>query len=64
MLSAIVEIRSGFVCPKWAIPYWDYRECTVEPTNEGGYAVVDHSIQTTVYLGSESECENFLQGQC
>ena len=53
---------TGFVCPEWAIEYWDINECTVEKCTSGQYAVIDHSIQTAVFLGTQDECNDFVNG--
>lgn len=52
---------TGFVCPDWAKEVWDRNECTVEPTTDGTFVVLDHSIQTVVYTGkTREECETWL----
>lgn len=59
-MTEITEIRKGFTCPDWALSLWDKDQCTVHPCREGGYAVVCHQAQTTIYLGTEEECYKFL----
>ena len=54
-------IRKGFVCPKWALACWLPEECTIEKCTDGRYAVVDHFIQTTIYIGTTAEeCTDWL----
>lgn len=54
-------ITMGFVCPEWALDYWNPLECTIELCTDGRYAVVDHSIQTSVYIGkTKQECIEWL----
>jgi len=52
--------RRGFVCPEWATLFWQRSECTIVQTTEGDCAIVDHSIQSTVYIGTMAECQSFL----
>ena len=49
-----------FTCPEWALNYWNPRECQIVKCTDGKYAVLDHSIQTTVFVGTEDECKDFL----
>ncbi|MEI6863913.1 MAG: hypothetical protein WCK46_00870 [Candidatus Adlerbacteria bacterium] len=51
----------GFVCPDWALEYWDPDECTILKCTDGAYAVVDHSVQQTIFVGRQFECEDFLE---
>lgn len=52
---------TGFICPKWAEELWNRAECTIEPESEGStYIVLDHSIQTPIYRGTQEECQEFL----
>lgn len=56
-----IVTKFGFVCPEWAQSGWDARECTIEPCTDGSYAVVDHNLQATVYVGkSRTECIDWL----
>lgn len=52
---------AGFVCPEWAQGHWSSRESTIEKCTDGRYAVVCHETQVTVYKGTKSDCQNFLQ---
>lgn len=52
-----------FTCPEWALNYWDPRECEIVKCTDGKYAVLDHSIQTTVFVGTEGECKDFLDSR-
>ncbi len=53
--------RTGFVCPEWAKDHWLENECTIEKCTDGRYAVVDHSVQTTIYIGeTKDECVEWL----
>jgi hypothetical protein len=55
------EVVLGFVCPAWAKSVWNQNECSVETATNGTFAVVDHSLQITVYVGTtREECENWL----
>jgi len=51
----------GFVCPDWAKKVWNQNECAVEPDTDSTFVVLDHSIQTVVYVGhTRQECEQWL----
>ena len=53
--------KMGFVCPDWALEHWNQNECTIEKCTDGDFAVVDHSVQVTIYVGKTyEECENWL----
>lgn len=57
------EKRFGFVCPDWAKPHWNQCECTIEDATDGTCVVLDHSIQTVVYVGhNRKECAGWLRG--
>ena len=61
MSDNTVEKQYGFVCPEWARLYWNQNECTVEPTTDGDFAVLDHSIQSVVFRGkTREECASWL----
>lgn len=56
--------RTGFICPDWAKPHWNPRECTVMTDVSGEYVVVDHSVHETVYVGKDAnECHDWLSRQ-
>lgn len=60
----MAERTTGFVCPDWAVPYWNPYECTMMSCTDGDYAAVDHSLQVTVYVaGSAQEVSTFLSQQ-
>lgn len=55
------EKTYGFNCPPDLLPYWDPKQCEIVPTTEGDWGLLDHGIQTLVYLGRTKEmCESFL----
>ncbi len=57
----MAEETFGFVCPDWAKEVWNKNECTVEPSTDGTFVVLDHSIQTVVYRGkTDKECLDWL----
>lgn len=61
MAEEVTEITFGFVCPDWAKNVWNQNECTVEPATDGTVVVLDHSIQTVVYVGhTRKECDDWL----
>jgi hypothetical protein len=61
MNNAVEEKQFGFVCPKELIPHWNQNECTIEKCTDGTFVVLDHSIQTVVYVGhTRKECSDWL----
>ncbi len=53
--------KTGFVCPDWAIPYWNQTECTITPCTDGTHVVLDHSLNgVEIFIGTRKECANFL----
>ncbi len=41
--------------------HWNRRECTIEPCVQGGFVIIDHSIQSTVATApTRQELEHFL----
>tara|TARA_Y100000310_G_C20673865_1_gene811749 strand:- start:848 stop:1063 length:216 start_codon:yes stop_codon:yes gene_type:complete len=58
--------KYGFKLTKgWQLDCWNRNECTIEKTTCSNYAVVDHSINSTVYLGrTYQNCKQFLGRDC
>lgn len=52
----------GFVLRDWAKPYWSINmDHTIEPCNDGNWAVVCWELQTTVFVAeTREECIKFL----
>ncbi len=49
-----------WIGPDWAKTCWDRNECTIVKARNG-YAVMDHSIQSSIAQGTKEECEHFLK---
>jgi len=49
-----------FVCPEWAINYWERDQSTIVQCTDGQFAVVCNAVQEPIFIGNESECWNFL----
>lgn len=48
----------------WQHQYWNQNEYTVVKLKEGGYGVLDHSIQTLIAKGdTEKECWDWIDGK-
>jgi hypothetical protein len=55
------EVQRGFVCSDWAKSQWNPEDCEVVKTTSGeDWAVIDHRLQITIFVGSEQECVRFL----
>lgn len=53
--------QTGFVCPDWAKPFWNPRECTIEKCTDGNYAVVCHQTEQTIFVDPTRQgCISFL----
>ncbi len=45
----------GFICPKWAINYWNRETSLIVRCTDGLYGLLDDEIQEMIYVGSSEE---------
>lgn len=48
----MVEYTLDMSVDAWARSAWKEENCTIEPTTDGRYAIVDHNIQMTVAVAN------------
>jgi len=54
-----------YVYPAWAANHWSPTNCTVERLGDSSkpnetHVVLDHSLQTTIAIGTEAECRSVV----
>jgi hypothetical protein len=53
-------MKTGFVCPPSVKDYWRVSALVLLTEKAGDYCLVDMDIQTTVFVGTQQACYDFL----
>lgn len=63
-MSVSSAIRHGYVCPEELKPHWSPDSTMEVQTTCNQIAIVGNDIQTTIFIGTQKEVDEFKRMYC